>query len=332
MQAYQLTPGGGIDGITQVELPDPEPAADEVLIRVHATSLNYRDLMLAGAAREAIIPLSDGAGEVVAVGDAVTRFAVGDRVTGCFFPNWLDGAGTPANTREALGGASTDGMLAELVSLPERAVVATPAHMTDEEASTLPCAALTAWCSMFEVARLQPGSSVLLLGTGGVSIAGLQLAAVAGVRSFITSSSDEKLARAREHGADHTINYVEDDNWGRTVRDLTDGRGVDLTLEVGGEGTFAKSMTATRFGGDIALIGGLARDESDDTQVPLVGRGLRATRIYVGSRAMFESMNRALELREVHPVVDRVFDFGEAREAYRHLESQRHFGKVVIRV
>ena len=157
MQAYQLTPGGGIDGITQVERPDPEPAAGEVLIRVRATSLNYRDLMLAGATREAIVPLSDGAGEVVAVGDEVTRFAVGDRVTGCFFPNWIDGAGTPANTREALGGASTDGMLAELVALPERGIVHTPAHMTDDEAATLPCAALTAWCSMFEVARLQPG-------------------------------------------------------------------------------------------------------------------------------------------------------------------------------
>ena len=156
MQAYQLTPGGGIDGITQVELPDPEPAAGDVLIRVGATSLNYRDLMLAGATREAIVPLSDGA-EVVAVGDEVTRFAVGDRVTGCFFPNWIDGAGTPANTREALGGASTDGMLAELVSLPEHGIVHTPAHMTDDEAATLPCAALTAWCSMFEGSKTAAG-------------------------------------------------------------------------------------------------------------------------------------------------------------------------------
>lgn len=261
MQAYQIAPGGGIDGITHVELPDPEPAADEVLVRVRATSLNYRDLMLAVNGRDTLIPLSDGAGEVVAVGDEVTRFAVGDRVTSCFFLDWVGGEGTPANTRRALGGAGADGTLAELIALPERAVVATPAHMSDEEAATLPCAAVTAWSSMFAVARLQPGSSVLLLGTGGVSIAGLQLASIAGVRSIITSSSDEKLARAREHGADHTINYADDDNWGRTVRDLTGGRGVDLTLEVGGEGTFAKSMTATRFGGDIALIGGLAREE-----------------------------------------------------------------------
>jgi NADPH:quinone reductase-like Zn-dependent oxidoreductase len=332
MHAYQLTPGGGVDGITAVELPDPEPGPGEVLIRVRATSLNYRDLMLARSTRETIIPLSDGAGEVVGLGEGVTRFAEGDRVTGCFFLNWIDGPGTPESTREALGGGTTNGTLAELIALPERAVVATPAYMTDDEAATLPCAALTAWCSMFEVARLRPGQSVLLLGTGGVSIAGLQLAQIAGVRSIITSSSDEKLSRAREHGADETINYREHDNWERIVRDLTDGRGVDLTLEVGGEGTFAKSMTATRFGGDIALIGGLARDESDDANVPLVGRGLHATRIYVGSRAMFEDMNRALALREVHPVVDRVFEFGDAVAAYRHLESQAHFGKIVIRV
>ena len=327
MQAYRLTPGGGVDGITAVELPDPEPGPGEVLVRVRATSLNYRDLMLAGSTSEAIIPLSDGAGEVAAIGEGVTRCSVGERVTGCFFLNWLDGPGTPESTREALGGASTDGTLAELIVLPERAVVPTPAYMTDEEAATLPCAAVTAWCAMFEVAGLRPGQSVLLLGTGGVSIFGLQLAQIAGVRSIITSSSDEKLARAREHGADETINYREHDDWERIVRELTDDRGVDLTLEVGGEGTFAKSMTATRFGGDVALIGGLARDESDATQVPLVGRGLRATRIYVGSRTMFEDMNRA-----VHPVVDRVFELGDAVAAYRHLESQTHFGKVVIRV
>ena len=332
MQAYRLTPGGGVDGITAVELPDPEPGPGEVLVRVRATSLNYRDLMLVGSTSEAIIPLSDGAGEVAAIGEGVTRCSVGERVTGCFFLNWLDGPGTPESTREALGGASTDGTLAELIVLPERAVVPTPAYMTDEEAATLPCAAVTAWCAMFEVAGVRPGQSVLLLGTGGVSIFGLQLAQIAGVRSIITSSSDEKLARAREHGADETINYREHDDWERIVRELTDDRGVDLTLEVGGEGTFAKSMTATRFGGDVALIGGLARDESDATQVPLVGRGLRATRIYVGSRTMFEDMNHALALREVHPVVDRVFELGDAVAAYRHLESQTHFGKVVIRV
>ncbi|MDA1061694.1 MAG: NAD(P)-dependent alcohol dehydrogenase [Chloroflexi bacterium] len=332
MQAYRLTPGGGVDGIRAVEEPDPEPGPGELLVRVRATSLNYRDLMLARSAREPIIPLSDGAGEVGEVGAGVTRFAVGDRVTGCFFLNWQDGPATPESTREALGGASTNGTLAELIALPERAVVHTPAYMTDEEAATLPCAAVTAWSAMFEVARLRPGTSVLLLGTGGVSIFGLQLAQIAGVRSIITSSSDEKLARARELGADETINYREHDNWERIVRDLTDNRGVDLTLEVGGEGTFAKSMTATRFGGDVALIGGLAHDEGEQAPVPMLGRGLRASRIMVGSRAMFEDLNRALTVRAVHPVVDRVFELGEAVAAYRHLEGQAHFGKIVIRV
>ena len=332
MKAYRLTPGGGVDGIAAVELPDAEPGRGEVLVRVHATSLNYRDLMLARSNREPIIPLSDGAGEVMAVGDGVTRHKVGDRVTGCFFLNWVDGPATPEAVGEALGGGSVDGTLAELIALPERAVVPTPSYMTDEEAATLPCAAVTAWSAMFEAARLRPGQSVLLLGTGGVSIAALQLAQIAGVRSIITSSSDEKLARARELGADETINYRERDAWDGAVRQLTDGEGVDATLEVGGEGTFERSMAATKFGGIVTLIGGLAREQAADARVPLLARGASATRIMVGSRAMFEALNRALELRQVHPVVDRVFQFDEVADAYRFLESQAHFGKVVIRV
>ncbi|MFA7248413.1 MAG: NAD(P)-dependent alcohol dehydrogenase [Dehalococcoidia bacterium] len=329
MQAYRMTKGGGVEGLACVELPEPRPATGEVLIRVRATSLNYRDLMIARAARDAIIPLSDGAGEVVATGDGVTRFAVGDRVIGCFFPNWVDGNVTPEYVGAALGGGTVDGMLAQLVALPERAVVATPAHLTDEEAATLPCAALTAWNALFEQVRVRPGQTVLLLGTGGVSIAGLQLARMAGLRSIITSSSDEKLARARALGADETINYRAQPDWDRAVLDLTDGRGVDLVLEVGGEGTFAKSNAAARMGGAIVIIGGLARDAAP---VPLVARSVHATRIYVGSRRMFEDMNRALSLRKVHPVVDRVFDFADAVAAYECLASQVHMGKVVIRV
>ena len=331
MKAYHLTAGGGIDGIDAVDLPDPEPGPGDVLIRVRATSLNYRDLMLAGRAREAVIPLSDGAGEVIGVGDGVSRWSAGDRVAGCFFPHWSDGGVTPAHQRDALGGA-VDGMLAEQVVLPAESCVRLPSHMTDDEAATLPCAALTAWNAIFTQARLRPGQSVLLLGTGGVSIAGLQLARIGGVRTIITSSSDEKLARARELGADEAINYRAREDWEQAVLGLTGGRGVDLVLEVGGAGTFAQSMAATRIGGDVVLIGGLARDGGDGQEVPLVGRNIRATRISVGSRAMFEDMNRALELREVHPVIDRVFEFGEAVDAYRYLESQAHFGKVVIRV
>lgn len=332
MQAYRITRGGGVEGLARVELPDPRPAASEVLIRVRATSLNYRDLGMARASREEIIPLSDGAGEVVAIGEEVTRFAIGDRVLGCFFPNWIDGAVTPEYIREALGGGTTDGMLAQLVALPERAVVATPAHLSDEEAATLPCAALTAWHAIFEQAWLRPGQTVLLLGTGGVSIAGLQLARMAGLRTIITSSSNEKLQRARDLGADETINYRQRPDWERAALDLTGGRGADLVLEVGGEGTFAKSNASARMGGSIVIIGGLARDGADAASVPLVARNVHATRIYVGSRRMFEEMNRALSLRDVHPVVDRVFPFEQAVEAYQCLASQTHFGKVVIRV
>ncbi len=330
MQAMRITTGGGVEGIARLDLPDPRPAPGEVLIRVRATSLNYRDLMIARLSRDEVIPLSDGAGEVVAVGDAVTRFAVGDRVTGCFFPNWTDGAVQPAYTRDALGGGGTNGMLAELVALPERGVVATPAHLSDEEAATLPCAALTAWAAIFEEARLLPGQTVLLLGTGGVSIAGLQLAHMAGLRTIVTSSSDEKLQRARDLGADEVINYRTRPDWDRAVLDLTGGRGADLVLEVGGEGTFALSNACTRVGGSIVIIGGLARDEAPAAGVPLVARHVHATRIYVGSRRMFEDMNAALSLRAIRPVVDRVFPFAETIEAYRHLEGQSHFGKIVI--
>ncbi len=328
MNAYRLTVDGGLDGLARIELPDPEPGPGEVVIGVRSTSLNYRDLMTARRARSAVIPLSDGAGEVLAVGDGVTRVSVGDRVAGCFFPYWLQGEISPEQQRDALGGV-VDGMLAEHVVLPAEACVRIPSYMSDDEAATLPCAALTAWNGIFEQARLRPGQSVLLLGTGGVSIAGLQLAQIAGVRTIITSSSNEKLARVRALGADEIVNYRERDDWDQVVLDLTGGRGVDLVLEVGGAETFAKSMAATCVGGDVVLIGGLG---GAGAEVPLVARNIHATRISVGSRVMFEDMLRALELREVHPVIDRVFEFGEAVDAYRYLEAQAHFGKVVIRV
>jgi NADPH:quinone reductase-like Zn-dependent oxidoreductase len=330
MKAYQLVAGGGIDGLVQVNLPDPEPGPGEVAIRVRAVSLNYRDLLIARRAQQTLIPLSDGAGEVVATGPGVTQFAVGDRVAGCFFPNWPDGPVRPEYIATALGGGSTNGMLAERVVLPVQGVVKLPAYMSFAEAATLPCAALTAWNALFVQARLYPGQSVLLLGTGGVSIAGLQLGWLAGVRTIITSSSDAKLERARDLGADATINYRMREDWDRAVLELTDGRGVDLVLEVGGAATFPKSMAATRIGGDIVLIGALAHEGRDPGTAPLVARNIRATRIYVGSRTMFEEMLRALELRQVHPVIDKVFPFDDAIAAYRMLEAQAHFGKVVI--
>ena len=332
MKAYRVSGGGGNEGLVQVELPDPEPGPGEVLVRVRATSLNYRDLLIARRSQQPVIPLSDGAGEVVTVGPGVTRVAAGDRVAGCFFLLWSNGDVQPEYIGAALGGGTVDGMLAEQVALPADAVVRLPDYMTYEEAATLPCAAVTAWNAMFVQARLHPGQSVLLLGTGGVSIAGLQLGQIAGVRTIITSSSDEKLDRARALGADATINYREREDWDRAVLDLTGGRGVDLVLEVGGAATFPRSMAATRVGGHVVLIGALAHEGRDPGTAPLVGRNIRATRIYVGSRVMFEDLLRALELRQVHPVIDHVFAFDEAAAAYRMLESQVHFGKIVIRV
>ena len=330
MRAYQITKGGGVEGLARVELPDPQPGPGDVLIRVKSTSLNYRDLGQARASANEIIPLSDGAGEVVAIGPGVRRFSVGDRVMGCFFTEWMDGEITNAYIRESLGGGRTNGMLAELVVLPERAVIATPAHLTDDEAATLPCAALTAWHAIFEQASLRPGQAVLFLGTGGVSISGLQLAKAAGFRTIITSSSDEKLERARALGAHGTINYRTTPDWEQAVLEMTDGRGVDLVLEVGGAGTFGKSNAAVRVNGSMVVIGGLASEGV--TEVPLINRNVHATRIFVGSRRMFEDMNRAISLHEIHPVIGRVFPFEQTIEAYRYLESQAHFGKIVIRV
>ena len=332
MRAYKITPGAGIEALTRVDLPDPQPGPHDVLIRVRATSLNFRDLLAFRRATGAIVPLSDGAGDVVAVGGEVTEFAPGDRVAGCFFRRWPDGDATPARTRDALGGGDVDGVLAEYVALPEQGVVRAPSHMTHEETATLPCAAVTAWNAMFEETRLLPGHSVLLLGTGGVSMFGLQLAKLAGLRAIVTSSSDEKLERARALGADVTVNYREREDWDQAVREASGGRGVDLVLEVAGAGTFARSMAATRFGGSVVLIGLLTEVAGETGPVPLVARSVHATRVYVGSKRMFEDMNRALELHEMRPVIDRVFEFDDAPAAYRYLESQAHVGKVVIRL
>lgn len=329
MKAYRLTQGGGIDGLARVDLSDPTPGPGDVVVRVRATSLNYRDLGIARRGAAAVIPLSDGAGEVVAAGDGA-RLEIGTRVAGCFMPYWRDGDVTPEYQRDALGG-TVDGVLAEQIVLPAASVVRIPDYLSFEEAATLPCAAVTAWNALFEATHLKPGQTVLLLGTGGVSIFGLQLAVAAGMRTIVTSSSNEKLERARALGAHATVNYREREDWERAVLDITGGRGVDLVLEVGGVGTFAKSNACTRVGGSVVIIGGLAPDQGGGL-APLVARNVRATRISVGSRRMFEDMNRALEVASVRPVIDRVFEFDQALEAYRYLESQQHMGKVVIRV
>lgn len=336
MKAYQITNYGSLDGLTLMERSTPTPAPGQILVRIRAVSLNYRDLMIVlgkygGTTPPDLVPLSDGAGEVVAVGAGVSRVRVGDRVAGIFFQTWLDGGIRAAYHASALGGAR-DGMLAEHVVLSEDGVVKLPDYLTYEEGASLPCAAVTAWNGLVEQGRLTAGETVLLQGTGGVSMFALQIAKMHGARVILTSSSDEKLARAKALGADEGINYKTTPDWDQAVWALTGKRGVDHVVEVGGPGTLAKSLQAARHGGHIAQIGVLSDVEAKISPMPILGKSLHLNGIYVGSRAMFERLLSALTANQIHPVIDRAFPFAEARAAYAHLQSGAHFGKVVLRI
>jgi NADPH:quinone reductase-like Zn-dependent oxidoreductase len=337
MRAYQILPGDNIDGLQCVDLTQRELANGEVRIRVHAVSLNYRDLMVASGnylvnVDNPIIPCSDGAGEVLAVGHGVTRLQVGDRVAASFFPYWQDGRTSAIKIRHALGG-DIDGMLAEEVVLHEDALVKIPPQLSYVEASTLPCAGVTAWNAIFESSNgVKPGDTVLLLGTGGVSVLGLQLARAAGLRTIITSSSDEKLQRARELGAHHTINYGSTPEWQEEVLRFTHGAGADVVLEVGGQGTVNRSVASCAMGGSVAIIGGVSGFGGEVNPAALLAVAKRMVGIFVGSRAMLEQVMRFAATSDIQPVVDRVFNFDQAKEAYRYMESGSHFGKVVISV
>ncbi|HVS77340.1 MAG TPA: NAD(P)-dependent alcohol dehydrogenase [Steroidobacteraceae bacterium] len=326
----------GTHRLTLEEAPIPRPADHEVLVRVRAASLNRRDVyVLKGQypmpPRPAVVPLSDGAGEVVSVGAGVTRFKTGDRVAAIFFQRWLEGrprADTPAS---ALGG-QLDGMLAEYVCLSEEGLVRVPAGYEYEEAATLPCAAVTAWNGLFTRGRMQEGDNVLILGTGGVSIFGVQFAAAAGARSIVTSSSDDKLARAKSLGAAATINYVRTPQWSSAVREATAGVGAHQVLEVGGAGTLQQSLASLAVGGHIALIGGLAGFGGDIPAMALLHANATASGIYVGSRANFEAMNAFIERHRIRPVIDRVYGLDDAATAYQRVDAGEHLGKVVIRL
>lgn len=334
MKVYEIH-DTGIDALTSVERPDPEPGYGQVVVRVRATSLNYRDLIMVegnyGGRKPFVIPMSDGAGDVVAVGEGVTRVKVDDRVAGIFFQNWFAGSITKQIMKSDLGGG-IDGMLAEYVVLNQEGLVLLPKHLSYEEGATLPCAAVTAWHSLVTKGNITAGESVLVLGTGGVSIFALQFAKLHGARVIVTSSSDEKLSQARALGADETINYRTVPNWEERVYELTDGIGVDQVVEVGGAGTLAKSLRAVRYGGRVSLIGVLSGVGGEINPQPVLQKSVTMQGIYVGSREMFEAMNRALRENQIKPIIDRVFSFAEAREAYSHLKSGAHFGKVVIQV
>lgn len=335
MKAFEIRGSFGFDNLCLTERPDPAPGHGQVLVRVRAVSLNYRDLLLVKGLYNPklplpLIPCSDGAGEVVAVGEGVTRVQVGDRVAGIFMQKWLAGELDERGARSALGG-EIDGMLAELAVLSEEGVVRLPEHLTYEEGATLPCAAVTAWHAVVE-SGIRPGDTVLVLGTGGVSIFALQFARLCGARVIATSGSDAKLARVKEMGAADGVNYRSVPDWDRAVRDLTSGSGVDLIVEVGGAGTLPRSLRAVRIGGRISLIGVLTGGTGEVNPLPAVMKNVRVQGILVGSRAMFEAMNRAIALHGLRPVIDRVFPFAEAPAALAYLESGTHFGKVCISV
>ena len=302
---------------------------------MQAASLNYRDLLIprghymGGTVTVNTIPLSDGTGEIIAVGSAVTRFKVGERVAGTFFRGWMDGR-PPRGALPALGAPPVDGVLAQLVAFDEQDAVAVPAHLSAAGAATLPCAGVTAWRALAD-GHIAPGESVLVLGTGGVSMFALQFARLAGARVIVTSSSDEKLARAKALGADAGINYRTHPEWEREVLKLTDGRGVDHVVDVGGAGTLPHSIGSVAVGGRVAMIGVLTGVGAAGSPYGLLGKQASLNGVFVGSRGHFERMNAAISGNKMQPVVDREFGFDEAPAAYSHLESGKHFGKVVIR-
>jgi NADPH:quinone reductase-like Zn-dependent oxidoreductase len=332
MKAVVIDSAFGLENVKVVERPDPSPGPGQVLIRVKAASLNYRDLLIAKGQYNPKLAFprvlgSDCAGEVTAVGAGVTKWKPDDRVANTFMPNWRDGPITDAAARPTYG-SDIDGVFAELVAVDAEGLVRVPDHLDYEEAATLPCAAVTAWNAL-TAANTGPGTTVLLQGTGGVSIFALQLAKALGAKCFITSSSDDKLARAASLGADAGTNYKANPDWEKWARQQSGGSGVDMVVEVGGAGTLDRSLKAVRTGGHVALIGVLAGGGAVNP-MPVLMKSVRLQGVFVGSRAMFEAMNKVIAQKQIRPVIDRSFPLAEAAAALRHLESGSHFGKVVL--
>ncbi|HEV2531928.1 NAD(P)-dependent alcohol dehydrogenase [Phenylobacterium sp.] len=336
MRALNVSEPWGLDQLKVVEAPDPKPGPGEVLVRMRAVSLNYRDLLMVGgiygrgpAMGGPIVPFSDGCGIVEQVGAGVTRFAVGDRVATLFFQGWISGPPTLEKVSTALG-YPIPGAGRELGVFSQEGLSKVPDFLTDQQVATLPCAALTAWRGLFEDARTQPGETVVLQGTGGVSIFGLQFAHAAGLKTIITSSSDEKLERAKGLGADTLVNYRTEPEWAKPVRAATGGVGADVILEVGGAGTIEQSMRAIRIGGHIAIIGVVAGAGNPFNPASLIGNSAKLQGLSVGSREMFEAMCRAIDQHRIQPVVDKVFPWTEARAAFQAMQGGEHFGKIVL--
>lgn len=336
MKAWEIRGSFGLENLRQVERETPKPGPGQVLLRVKATSLNFRDLMMVSGTynprqKLPLVPFSDGAGEVAEVGEGVAAVKPGDRVCSTFSQNWPGGKPTRERLRASMGGPR-DGCLAQYVLLEEHGVIPIPEHLSFEEAATLPCAGVTAWAALAGRRKLTAGQSVLLQGTGGVSIFALQFAKALGATTIVTSSSDEKLERTKELGSDHRINYKETPDWHKPARELTGGVGVDHIVEVGGAGTLERSLKSVKIGGFIAVIGVLAGPAAPLNVTQILMNSVHVQGITVGSRDDFEAMNACIRAHKIHPVVDRSFGFDEAVEALKFLQAGKHFGKIVVNI
>lgn len=334
---FYTTLGDGIDALRMNEAAVTEPSANEILVKMTAVSLNFRDLLVVKGVEHwkpsvPRIPVSDGVGEVVAVGENVTRVKTGDRVAGIFLPRWLDGELTSEKDALSLGGAGADGVLAEYVVFDEAAVVKIPQNLSDEEAATLPVAAITAWHAVALRSRVKSGETVLIQGTGGVSLFALQFAKAFGAKAFVISSSDEKLEKVKKLGAAETVNYKKFPDWEEKVLELTDGRGVDHVIEVVGGANLNRSLKAVRTGGTISFIGLIAGLSAPVDTYQFVMKNVTIHGIETGSREMFEEMNSFIEQNRIKPVIDKTFEFAEVKDALKYLESGSHFGKIVVKI
>ncbi len=335
MKVYEVGDQKGIGSLRLAERDEPSPGPGQALVKFHANSLNYRDYMVlngwyGGPKPETLIPVSDGAGEVVALGDGADSVAVGDRICVSFFSAWMDGPLGPQYFGSDLGG-SIDGTLAEMGVFPAEALVKLPDSFSYADGACLPCAGVTAWNCIVEAGKVKEGDTVLLMGTGGVSVFGIQIAAAKGAKSIITSSSDDKLAKAKALGAEHGINYKRADSWAKAVLEVTGGRGADIIIEVGGPASLANSFEAAAFNGRIHLIGTLAGDADGPLNtMPLLGKNLNLRGVAVGSKKMLQDLADTMRAAGTKPVIDKEFPFADAADAFRHMESRSHFGNIVI--
>lgn len=335
MRALTVSAPWGIDSVDLIEIPIPSPGPGEIRVAMRAVSLNFRDLLIANGrhvrgalSQQAIIPFGDGCGIVDDVGEGVTNLAIGDRVIPTLIPNWIAGPPSPERVGTAVG-MNMAGLAREYVVVDQGAVVRAPAFLTDAEAACLACAGLTAWAALFDGPKLLPGEVALLQGTGSVSLFALQFAKAAGIQTIITSSSDEKIERARGHGADHGINYRTDRNWASVARRLTNGRGADLVLDMGAQGTFEESLRAVRMNGYVSVVG-MLEEGSVLNPATLLASAAQVKAVLVGSRDMFEAMCRAISYHRIRPIISHVMPWTEARDALRSLQSASHFGKIVL--